>query len=163
FSMGGAFAFELYCRFPNKIAALILISTGAILPVSDVVFEYLRKDYTMFCNFLVKFLYSKNADETIKKLSNEELLSLNPEILENDFKICSKVDYRNILKDIRIPVLIIANRDDKMVPLKYAEELANEISHSQLVIFETDGHMPHVENAKSTAEAIKEFYLHELD
>lgn len=157
FSMGGIFAFELYRLFANKIAGMIFISSGAVLPVSEIVFELIKKDYATLCDFLVKFLYSKNANEMLKKLSKDELLSMNPTILENDFKICAAADYRNLLEDLAVPVLIISNRDDKMVSIQRAEEMADAILRSQLVIFETDGHMPHIENVKATAEAIKEF------
>ncbi len=157
FSMGGALAFELYRRFKSQIPAMIFISSSAILPVSDLVFDLIKNDYVAFCDFLVKFLYSRNADNELKNLSKKELLSLNPSVIENDFKICSSIDHRSELSSIDIPVLIIANRKDKMVPFMLIEEFSRSIAHAKLVVFDEDGHMPHLENPKATAEEIRKF------
>lgn len=162
FSMGGALAFELYRKFPEKIPAMIFISSTATLPVSDVVFDLIKSDFASFCDFLVKFLYSRNANDTLKKLSREELAKIGPAIIENDFRICSSIDYRNDLSSIKIPVLIIANRKDKMLPFNLFEESARELSTSKLIVFEDEGHMPMVENPQSTAIEIIKFLSNKI-
>lgn len=162
FSMGGALAFELYRRFKAQIPAMIFISSSATLPVSDIVFNLIKSDYASFCDFLVKFLYSKNANDALKSLSKEELASLNPTIIENDFRICSMIDYRSDLASIDTPTLIIANRKDKMLPLSLMEDLSQMIAKAKLVVFEEDGHMPHLENPKAAAEEIRRFLSTEI-
>ncbi len=157
FSMGGAVVFELYKRFKERIPALIFISSSFTLPVSAVVFDLIKNNYATFCDFLVKFLYSRNAKEPLRKLSKQELLSMNPAIIENDFRICSMIDYRSELHSLNIPVLIIANRKDRMVPISLIEEFAQSVAHSKLVAFEGEGHMPHLENPEATAEEIINF------
>lgn len=157
FSMGGALAFELYRRCKNQIPAMIYISSSSTLPVSNVVFDLMKNDYNAFCDFLIKFLYSRHANESLKKLSKKELALINPAIIENDFRICSLIDYRSDLASIESPVLIIANRKDKMLSFSLMEELARSIANSKLVVFDDDGHMPHLENPAATAKAIEDF------
>ncbi len=162
FSMGGALAFELYKRFKEHIPAMIFISSSFTLPVSTVVFDLIKNDYATFCDFLVKFLYSRNVEEPLRALSKQELLSMNPAIIENDFRICSMLDYRPELHSLNIPVLIIANRNDKMVPISLIEEFAQSVAHSKLIVFDDEGHMPHLENPAATAKEIRKFIQTEI-
>jgi pimeloyl-ACP methyl ester carboxylesterase len=157
FSMGGAFAFELYRRFPEKIPAIALISSGTTLPVSEVVFNLIQTDYAAFCDFLVKFLYSRKADDILKKMSRQELSKVSPAIMENDFRICAQIDYRDMASSIRIPVLIIANKKDRMMPFELFEESKRLLPRCTLSAFEDEGHMPHVENPKAVAREIRNF------
>jgi pimeloyl-ACP methyl ester carboxylesterase len=155
--MGGGISFELFARMRERVAGMVLISTGAVLPVSDVVFELLEKDYATFCKFLVKLSYSKSAPEMITSLALKELESMNKALVANDFAICNRFDYRALLSSIDVPVLIIANRGDKMVPPENAEEMARGIRGSKLVLFENTGHMPYLENHARVNEEIDGF------
>lgn len=49
-------------------------------------------------------------------------------------------DYRKDLVNISCPTLVLAGREDWINDVKYAEEMANGIPHSQLVIFDKASH-----------------------
>lgn len=144
-SMGGGLCLELYRRSPEKIKAMVIISAGAVLPVSDIVFDLITKDYPQFCEFLVRFSYSKNAPENLLNLARKGLSEVRQEILERDFRICADYDYRDMLSSVRVPVLVLANARDKMLPAEISEELSDGIDRSVFIAYDHTGHMPYLE------------------
>ena len=156
-SMGGGVILELYRRIPRKIAALVFISTAAALPVSDVVFDLAEKDYVTFCQFLVKLSYSKNAPQMFRDLALKELASIDKNIIINDFRICSKFNYEEMLPGIACPALVISNRGDKMVPAGISEALKDGIPGAEIALYDTDGHMAYLEQHEAVNRDIDQF------
>lgn len=156
-SMGGGIALEIYKRHPARVEGLIFVSAAAVLPVSQVVFDVFDQDYAAFCGFLVKLSYGRGASEELKKAALEELDRMDRGVIKNDFVICNGFDYRPMLSDIKVPCLIMANRNDKMVPGEYVRELADGISDSTLIIYDTEGHMPFLENTDQVNRDITSF------
>ena len=61
------------------------------------------------------------------------------------------------LKSIRADTLIIWGRKDRLIPLKYADELNRNIPGSRLEILETAGHTPHATKADEVGSLISSF------
>ena len=59
---------------------------------------------------------------------------------------------------IAAPTLIIWGRDDKLIPLSFAERFHQEIANSQLRIIDNCGHMPQVECPNEFANAVLQFF-----
>jgi proline iminopeptidase len=66
-------------------------------------------------------------------------------------------DLRPELRKIRVPVLIIHGREDRVVPVYRAEELHGGIAGSRLVVFEDCGHWPFVERRADFLTAVTDF------
>ena len=62
-----------------------------------------------------------------------------------------------LLKEIKVPVLILWGEKDKITPLTDAYLIKKEIKFSQLEILPGVGHTPHLENPELLAQKIKEF------
>jgi len=58
---------------------------------------------------------------------------------------------------IHKPTLIVWGRDDKLIPLSFAERFHKEIANSQLRIIDNCGHMPHVECPDEFTRIVLEF------
>ncbi len=58
---------------------------------------------------------------------------------------------------IRKPTLIVWGREDKLIPLSFAERFHKEIAGSQLRVIDSCGHMPQVECPKEFVTAVLEF------
>jgi len=58
---------------------------------------------------------------------------------------------------IRKPTLIVWGREDKLIPLSFAERFHKEIAGSQLRVIDSCGHMPQVECPKEFVTAVREF------
>ena len=156
-SMGGAVALELYRKNPGLIAALILISTAPVLPVSPLVFDLIDKDFNTFCDFLIRFSFTPASAEEIKQLSAKTLRETGKEIIEIDFRICAESGQHPVVDGINVPILAIANRNDKMVPSSLTEEFSGIAENSKVVIYEAGGHMPQLENAAEVNRDIRDF------
>ena len=61
------------------------------------------------------------------------------------------------LQAINRPTLILWGRDDKLIPLKFAERFHQEIANSRLQIIDNCGHMPHVECPSEFADTVLQF------
>jgi len=63
-------------------------------------------------------------------------------------------DSTETLRALRVPALVIAGAEDKIVDLSVAREMAGLIPHASLVVIEHAGHMPMVEQPDQTTEAL---------
>jgi pimeloyl-ACP methyl ester carboxylesterase len=61
------------------------------------------------------------------------------------------------IKTIRQPTLILWGAQDKLIPLENASKFEADIPGSKLVVFEALGHVPHEEDAATTAKVVREF------
>lgn len=64
-------------------------------------------------------------------------------------------DLRHKLKTINIAAYIYAGRYDAQCPVDFSIEMAEQISHSQLLIFEESNHHPFIEEEEKFREFIK--------
>jgi pimeloyl-ACP methyl ester carboxylesterase len=58
-----------------------------------------------------------------------------------------------------VPTVVISGRQDRTVPLARAEEMAADISHSQLVVLEQCGHMAPLERPAELAAALRRWLI----
>lgn len=63
------------------------------------------------------------------------------------------------VSQIKLPTLVIAGRQDKVVPFEDAEVLARLVPGAKLVGLEGCGHLPQEERADEFVEAVKEFVV----
>ena len=82
--------------------------------------------------------------------NNEALLKLMRATLE-------RPDYREELKKIKIPTLIIHGRFDKLIPVSLAIEVHNSIKNSEFEIIESAGHTLNLEAAIETSQLMMTF------
>jgi proline iminopeptidase len=71
----------------------------------------------------------------------------------------ASMDLRPQLKEIRVPTLVIVGRHDFITNVAMAQEMANHIPDSQLVIFENSGHFALVEEPHKFYQTIQKFIL----
>lgn len=156
-SMGAGVAFELYNRARKRVQALVIISAGVRLPVSDIAFELLDKDFATFCEFVVKLSFSREYPADTKELFLKELRNQDSAVVRNDFAICNTFNHTHLLEAFDAPILILASIGDKMVPIDISREVAKAIQHSKIVEYKWDGHMPHIEHHETVSEDIDQF------
>lgn len=80
-----------------------------------------------------------------------------------DFEIggdIAALDFRRDLPKLRIPVLVLSGRYDRVSMPRYAAEFKNLIPGVKFVIFEKSGHFPYIEEPEETLDVLREF-LHQ--
>jgi len=61
------------------------------------------------------------------------------------------------LRQLKVPTLILWGGKDRLIPLDNANRFKADIVGSELVVFDTLGHVPHEEDPATTVEAVRSF------
>jgi pimeloyl-ACP methyl ester carboxylesterase len=67
--------------------------------------------------------------------------------------IIGRIDSRPHLKDIGCPALVVAGREDALMPVELLKELADGIPGARLTVIEDCGHMAAIEQPAKVLEA----------
>ncbi len=146
-SMGGGILFEMLKAVPDKITGLVFMCTAPVLPVNDMIFDFIDRDFDSFCSMAARLLYTPGIDKTYIDFAVGEFKRVGPAVVRNDFMICRNFNYTGLAEKLRHPCLFMATGVDKMVPEKLVREFASMVPQSRLVTYETGGHMPYLEIA----------------
>lgn len=155
-SMGGIICLENYLRHRDRVKALVLVSTSPYLPVSKTLIDASMNDFEAFFNKMLPRIFHKKAGLFILA-AKKNLNELEKRIITDDLKLCSEINYSDKLMEISVPVLLIANKFDRMVPVYLTEEMQWKIRNSKTVIFHDEGHVPFFENSTEFNRTLKEF------
>jgi pimeloyl-ACP methyl ester carboxylesterase len=60
------------------------------------------------------------------------------------------------LKALRVPTLILWGGRDRLIPIAAAKRFEADIAGSQLVVFDTLGHMPQEEDPQATVQVVRQ-------
>ncbi|MCX8523904.1 alpha/beta hydrolase [Chryseobacterium formosus] len=91
-----------------------------------------------------------------KELTNS-FCKTDPEIAKHFARTTFLTDKRDILKDSKIPVLILQCSQDVIAPVEVGHYMHEQMDGSQLVILNATGHCPNLSAPEETIAAIKEF------
>jgi len=61
------------------------------------------------------------------------------------------------LPEVRVPVLVVSGRHDRNVPLSYTRQVAEQLPHAELVVFEHSAHFPDIEETGLFVETVLGF------
>ena len=68
------------------------------------------------------------------------------------------MDYTGDLPDVNVPGLVTVGRHDWITPPEASREIADQLPDSRLVIFESSGHSPNVDQADQYLARVREFF-----
>lgn len=145
-SMGGMMAMQVAAMVPDKLCALVLVSTTPrFLKSSDFPFG--------LSPALLRNLQKRIKAEGIKAFhslvfKNREVMGLadlTPERAEKELAELARVDLRDTLPRIDVPTLIIHGTRDEICLPAAANYMKETIRDSELVMLDGVGHAPMVE------------------
>ncbi|HUZ68900.1 MAG TPA: alpha/beta hydrolase [Candidatus Saccharimonadales bacterium] len=120
-SMGGKIAMELTLEHPELVTRLILVSTSAAARPDN------GPTRMEMLSFLARFVFRGKHPQPAYAQGRQRQAS-------------HAYDCTDRLDEIQAPATIMHGRNDRIVPLRRAEELRHGIAHSQLVTFR-GGHL----------------------
>lgn len=154
FSLGGYVALELIQQIPDRIEKLVLINSGA-KPISDKGLRERERSLELInhgkFDFLINLIFKNSIHSednyralqpSLKAMAQEVGAERYVQQLE---AILNKPDHSMLLKTIRCPTLLIASREDNIVPTERSEHMAAHIKNSRLVYIENCGHLAPLE------------------
>jgi len=156
-SMGGAIALSFALLYPTRLAALVLVGTGARLKVHPRVFEALRGDREEAAHLLIRWAYAENAPPELIGQGEARWLETSPLVVEGDFLACNAFDLMDEVEKISLPTLILCGTEDRLTPVRYAEYLHRKIRGSRLILVPGAGHMVMIERPEEMNQALDAF------
>ena len=165
-SMGGYVALEILRQAPRRVAKVALLNTHA-RPDSPESTENRRRlmalaerDFPgVIAALLPKLMTAEHlTDAALAGIITGMALAVGKEaFLRQQEAIIGRIDSRPHLAAIRCPALVVAARDDAIMPVEWLEEMARGIPGARLAIVEDSGHMASMEQPREVARLLREW------
>ncbi len=158
-SMGGAIALWAALNHPELVRGLILISTGARLPVNLSLIEEMATQvgFPTAVDKIASWSFSARIEPDLIENVKKQMLKTRPSVLAGDFQACDSFDLSQRLGEIAVPTLVLVGNEDKMTPERFSEGLAEGISGAELEVVPGAGHMLPLEQPEETAKRVRGF------
>jgi len=157
-SMGGGVCIEMYEKYKTPVAGIVLVSSSPVLNVTADLLNLIDHNFEEFYERMIRLTFSRKAGlfagMAVKKIS-----PMFRSIIKNDLEISSLMDYSKKLELIDVPVMLIANTGDTIVPVEKTLKMQEKIVNSSCVVFDAEGHVPFFENAAAFNHALEGFIL----
>ncbi|HEX2909801.1 MAG TPA: alpha/beta fold hydrolase [Chloroflexia bacterium] len=167
-SMGGYVAFAFYRRYPQRVRALILCNTKSEADTA----EARQARYNLIEQVKTRGATAA-ADANIPKLFAPDTYNLRPDLVAQVAGLIERTnpagiiaaaagmaerpDSKATLEHIKVPTLVVAGKDDMLIPADSARKMAQAIPDWQLSVVPHAGHMASLENPDFLNQAAETF------
>lgn len=182
-STGGFAALLLAANFPENIAGVISIAGftqgrwngtlgllqffaragmvgRAIFRSNLKILAGSRFIYRIAAGFYAKdrrSLYGYPGFESILEIVHQDSKGLNPDFLTPYFNRLPNIDIRDSLAKIAVPTLVLAGKNDPIVPHQQSTLIAENVPNSELYLIDGCGHLPMFEKPAEYNRIITEW------
>ena len=158
-SMGGAIALALALDYPDRVVGMVLISTGACLPIPSSVIENASNQSTLLLAIqrLQEMSFGSQTSPALSEISLKRLTEIRQPLLLGDLVACDRFNMTGRLGAIRSPALVVCGTEDKLTPIRFSELLSSQIPGAALQTVERAGHMLILEQPGRLAKLIRVF------
>ncbi len=168
--MGGYVTLRAYSLRPGAFAGMVLVNTRAVadsvearkarLETASRVRtgggETFRKDFAERLLSDKSRVHKPELHSELRKMMEESPDKMVARSLE---AMAGRPDSSSLLPRIRVPTLIIAGAEDKVMPITSAQALKAGIPESRLVVIGEAGHMVNMEEPEAFNTELGEFLL----
>ncbi|MDR2208858.1 MAG: alpha/beta hydrolase [Azoarcus sp.] len=165
-SMGSLVALELAAQFPQRICSATLVGPALPMPVSPALLELANKNDPKTMEMMNFWSFSVAGRLGCMGLPGLWMPGINKRIMERqragvlytDLSACNNYK-RSIesLTDIKVPVLIIAGRLDKMTSLRSAQAIADALPQGRIEVLPDCSHAMMLECPGEVVGALRGF------
>jgi 3-oxoadipate enol-lactonase len=159
-SMGGYVALAFAKLYPERVSGLALISSQVLADPPD------RKEgrYTSAADVAEKGIGGVVEAMTSKFTSDPRLQTVARALMERQQPdayigalkaMAERMDSTSLLSTFKFPVVIVHGDADALIPVARAREVKAAVPDSHYVELKDTGHVPMLEAAKETAEALQ--------
>lgn len=166
YSLGAVIAAQVAASLKQRVARLILLAgwakTSSVQQLRTVIWQQLFTEQSAALPHFVNYcLYS---DDYLSARSEQQVLDLarfvKPSLdAAKQRELNYRIDITSILPEIRAETLIVACREDRMVPVAQAKLLFASISNSRYIEI-SSGHALYVEAPAEVVQLVNQFSQH---
>jgi pimeloyl-ACP methyl ester carboxylesterase len=157
-SLGGGIALLYALKYPQDLAGIISVGSGARLRV-----------HPMFLEGLEKVIKDPGAENPLTTTAFEQIdpelaavlkrrsAENGPAAALNDLKACDQFDLMDRIAQIEVPTLALCGERDVMTPPKYSQYLATQMPKAKTLVIPGGTHMVFAEKPLEVNRAIEDF------
>ncbi|MGB5820948.1 MAG: alpha/beta hydrolase [Saonia sp.] len=165
-SMGGSITLNISRRYPDIVKSMTAIHTSAIVDTDE---DKNKRDITITAikngglnDFIDRFadrLLSPNASDDIRKMYISLMKEASKEVVIAGYTaIRNRPDEFKNLKKLKIPVLVIAGKDDIGSSPKEMKEMADAIPNSTFKVISDCGHVAPLEKPQELNKFLLQWF-----
>jgi pimeloyl-ACP methyl ester carboxylesterase len=161
-SSNTAVAIEVARRWPDRVAALVLVSGGIDYSPDELVLQFaasLRRDFDATMDFFVPLCLPEDEAGHLRQWLRDIIGRTGGERAARLVESFYEVNVRDALAEVRVPTLVVHGALDALPtsPVAAAEEMAERIPDARLLVLDDAGHVPTLSRPAEIAHAIAEF------
>lgn len=166
-SMGGYIALEFWKRHASSLRGLVLADTKASPDTPEAAEARYKTAKTALeegtekaVNPMMAKLISAQSQksEKITTWLQKTMHSVSPETIEMAlYAMAGRSDFTNELSSINVPTLVIAGREDAIIPVEVMKKMADAIPGASFKVVEGSGHMPSNEQPDAFNQLLLDF------
>jgi 3-oxoadipate enol-lactonase len=155
-SMGGAIALELALRRDPRIAAVVMLGSGAKLRVAPAILDALERDFEPAARDLQRLFFADPTAERTRALA-DMMIAVGQAQTLRDFRSCDRFDRLDSLQEVDLPLLALTGERDAMTPPKFAQAFADRVPGAAARILAGAGHLLMMERPAAVNDALRSF------
>ncbi|HRQ57565.1 MAG TPA: alpha/beta fold hydrolase [Azoarcus taiwanensis] len=165
-SMGGYVALEIMRQAPERVRALVLMSTSARADTPEAtatrreLIELGKRDFpAVIEKLLARMAHPEHVNTPeVSGVFHSMATALGYEVfVRQQHAIIGRTDSRPTLSDIKCPTLVLCGREDLVTPLDDHRELVAAIAGAQLSIIDTCGHLAPLEQPEQVTDILRKW------
>ena len=156
-SMGGAIALAAALAFPERVAGLVLVGTGARLRVGAAFLTVIERRFAEFPEVFRRWAFSPATPGDLVDRWLAVAVQAPQEVCLADYRAVDGFDVRDRLGEVKAPALVVGGADDLLTPPKLSQELAAGLPNARAVIVPHTGHMVFQEQPDAFHAALDPF------
>jgi pimeloyl-ACP methyl ester carboxylesterase len=160
-SMGGYVTFEFWHKHPDRISGIALVATRA-----NADSEERKKDRSQIAEEVMKAGTVQVVNSMLTKLTKKTELypeirgimeGISPQGVAGILRgIANRANASPWLPQINVPTVVIAGRDDQLVPMQESIEMAKKLQNGKLEMIDNAGHLPMMEDPEKVAQCLND-------
>lgn len=119
----------------------------------------MEMNFSGWASYMAPLAMDQSKDSKLTQELENSFVSTNPRIAREFAEVTFFSDYRDSLKLVKVPILIIQCANDSIVPIEVGEYLNKNLQNSTLKIIDTRGHYPHISNPLETTKIITDYIM----
>lgn len=147
-------------RWPDRIDGLVLVAGKVDHNPDERTIRFvdgLRRSFERTVEGFVEVCLPEDDEGYLRRWLRDIIARAGPERAATLVESFYDVEFRQMLKSIGIPSLVIHGDADRINPIDNAHELVEDLPDAELVVLSDTGHVPTLSRPREVAKAIEEF------